>query len=256
MSTNPLGAGNERSDEGQKGSEFGMTDPRLAQLEAKLLRTAIPAPAMDREKMWYECGRQAALAEIQQQGVAAVGKVALPEKKATAWHWGTLLATGVAMLLSVVTWRQGQELRSLRGSLAEVKPVNGGVAVRSHAQPEAFTKVSEVPSVPEEKVAAKAPKDERKEGRARSAPAKISARELAQIYSAPRNTLSFAGVRRELGVYGWAGDTPSGWQREEESGEVSGAEEVVKEPSERGPVEVPATLTPFQKWPEGWGDGL
>jgi len=256
MSTNPLGAGNERSDEGQVGSEFGMTDPRLAQLEAKLLRTAIPAPAMDREKMWYECGRQAALAEMQQQGVAAAGKVALPEKKPGAWHWGALLATGVALLLGVVTWRQGQELRSLRGSLAHVKPVSGGVAVRSQASVESPAKTSEVKVSPDENVMAKSPKNERKEGRTRSAPAKISARELAQIYSAPRNSLSFAGVRRELGVYGWAGDAPVGWHREEESSEVSGTGEVGKGASERGPVELPATLTPFQKWPEGLRDGL
>lgn len=249
MSTNPLGAGNERSEEGQTGSEIGMTDSRLAQLEAKLLRTAIPAPSLDREKLWYECGRQAALAELQQQGAAAVEKVARPEAKRGAWHWGMLLATGVALLLGVVTWRQGQELRSLRGSLAVTKPTSTGMAIRSPANGEASAEVVKKAPI---LAVAEEPRVERKKGGSRSAPAKISARELAQIYSAPRDSLSFAGVRRELGIYGWTGEAPVVSSSEEGAEPESGGSQSV----DKDPVDLPAPLTPFRKWNEGLGNGL
>lgn len=219
-------------------SEGGVMDPILAQLEAKLLRTAIPAPQVDREKLFYACGEQAALAEMQQKGVAAV-TLASKRKENRLWPLVSLVTTSAAILLGVVLMRQQQELVALRGNLL--------LAERNAPSAPAVKAMGKVAS---EKVENESPPTVTPV-RQVSMP-KISARELAQIYSAPRNSNSFLGMRREMVAFGADVGNEGRFLDGDSLGGVSDAASRDEEESI-----VPQTqprLTPLSKW-EDYLDG-
>ncbi len=226
-------------------SEGGNMDPVLAQFEAQLLQTAIPAPQIDREKLFYACGVRASQAELQQQAVVAQKLVAL-KTQPWGWRWASLLATSAALFLAVVVWRQNQELALLRGGAMFAQRGGGATIVAPVEQP--------LPEGPAPAMTVDRTKNLAATKKNRIRPAKISARELARIYSAPRDQTSYFGMRRELGALGWTGDGGLDWIGAEHEGSTI----IEAAPTTPRAVSVPAAapLTPFTNLKEFWKESL